>query len=183
MSLSDLANIGSFVSGIAVLISLVYLAVQVRQASKATLASMHEARAAAINTYLQPLASDPVLLDVVLRANAGDTSLNRLESWRYFYVWYPMVSGYEEQFYQHKGGTVDDAHHKSLVSVMTWRCQEPGFRAAWSIVGPSFGSEFVVFVGAIMAKVKGQPLPDFVDGWKAACENERSVAIPAMPGA
>lgn len=34
MSLSDLASLGSFVSGFAVLVSLVYLALQVRQAEK-----------------------------------------------------------------------------------------------------------------------------------------------------
>ncbi len=173
MTLSDLANIGSFISGIAVLISLVYLALQIRQASKHTLAAMHEARAAAINTYLQPLANDPVLLDVVLRGNAGDPSLDRLESWRYCYVLLAFISGYEEQFYQHRNGTVDEAHHTSFVNVMTWRCCEPGFRAAWSIVGSSYGREFVAFVNGLMANTKGQPLPDFVDLWKPACEAER----------
>jgi hypothetical protein len=175
MSLLDLANIGSFISGVAVLISLIYLALQIRQASKHTLAAMHEARAAAINTYLQPLANDPVLLDIVLRGNAGDPSLDRIESWRYFYVWTAFLSGYEEQFYQHKNGTVDDAHHKSFVNVMTWRCHEPGFRAAWSIVGSSYGPEFVAFVNGLMASVKGRSLPDFVDHWKPACEAERAI--------
>src|ERR1700743_2375528 len=97
MSLSDLANIGSFISGFAVLVSLVYLSVHIPQAPKHPLAPMHEARAAAINTYLQPLANDPVLLDIVLRGNAGDPSLDRIESWRYFYVWYPKMWGSEEQ--------------------------------------------------------------------------------------
>ena len=34
MSLTDLASLGSFVSGVTVLISLIYLALQVRQAEK-----------------------------------------------------------------------------------------------------------------------------------------------------
>src|SRR5947209_18988379 len=42
MNLSDLASIGSFVSGVAVLISLVYLATQVRQAAKATRSEIHQ---------------------------------------------------------------------------------------------------------------------------------------------
>jgi hypothetical protein len=175
MSLSDLANIGSFISGVAVLISLIYLALQIRQASHHTQAAMHGARSAAINTYIQQIANDPVLLDVVLRGNAGDPSMDRLESWRYCYVWLAVMSGYEDQFYQHKNGMVDDARHKSFVNTITWRFQEPGFRAAWSIIGASYGAEFVSFMNDIVVGTKGQSLPDFVDLWKPACEAERAV--------
>ena len=40
MSLSDLASLGSFVSGVAVLVSLIYLALQVRQPKKKGLLDM-----------------------------------------------------------------------------------------------------------------------------------------------
>ena len=46
MSLSDLASVGSFVSGIAVLVSLIYLALQVRQAEKNQRALIHQGRVA-----------------------------------------------------------------------------------------------------------------------------------------
>jgi hypothetical protein len=45
MNLSDLAAIGSLVSGIAVLVSLVYLAQQTRQNSKHTRALIQQGRA------------------------------------------------------------------------------------------------------------------------------------------
>ena len=44
MSLSDLASIGSLVSGIAVLVSLIYLAQQTWQNAKHTRALIHQAR-------------------------------------------------------------------------------------------------------------------------------------------
>jgi len=45
MSLSDLASLGSFVSGVAVLISLIYLALQVRQAEKNQRSLMQQGQA------------------------------------------------------------------------------------------------------------------------------------------
>jgi len=46
MSLSDLASLGSFVSGLAVLISLIYLAIQVQQAEQNQKAQIQQGRAA-----------------------------------------------------------------------------------------------------------------------------------------
>ena len=48
MSLSDLASIGSFISGIAVLVSLVYLSLQIRQNTKHSQALIQQGRAARI---------------------------------------------------------------------------------------------------------------------------------------
>ena len=45
MSLSDLASLGSFVSGVAVLISLIYLALQVRQTEKNQQSLMQQGQA------------------------------------------------------------------------------------------------------------------------------------------
>ena len=44
MNLSDLADIGSLINGVAVLASLIYLSVQVRHAQRTQRASMHQAR-------------------------------------------------------------------------------------------------------------------------------------------
>ena len=46
MSLSDLASLGSFVSGLAVMISLIYLAVQIRQAERNQKAMIQQGRTA-----------------------------------------------------------------------------------------------------------------------------------------
>jgi len=60
MTLSDLASIGSLVSGIAVLVSLVYLAQQTRQNSKHTRALIQQGRA--IQSADMPLGNPNALL-------------------------------------------------------------------------------------------------------------------------
>src|SRR5271166_5699196 len=56
MSLSDLASLGSFVSGVAVLVSLVYLARQVRQAERNQRALAQQMRATRTSDLLVAIA-------------------------------------------------------------------------------------------------------------------------------
>ena len=57
MSLSDLSALGSFVSGIAVLASLIYLILQVRQAERYQKASVQQGRAARLIAWSTDIAA------------------------------------------------------------------------------------------------------------------------------
>lgn len=63
MTLADLASLGSFISGVAVLVSLVYLSLQIRQNTKHSQALMQQGRAARI--------ADTALRVAELRADDG----------------------------------------------------------------------------------------------------------------
>ena len=71
MSLMDLASIGSFMSGVAVVVSLVYLALQVRQAQKNQRALMQQGRAARICDLLLRL-SEPSMASTYRKALRGE---------------------------------------------------------------------------------------------------------------
>src|SRR5215469_1826562 len=81
MSLSDLASLGSFVSGIAVLVSLIYVAVQLRQAAKHQRALMHQGYAARVSENLHWLA-EPVNAGLRARVIAGETEFTPEELYR-----------------------------------------------------------------------------------------------------
>ena len=61
MSLSDLASIGSLVSGVAVLVSLIYLSQQTRQNTKHSRALIQQGRSLGSQDYLVQQALDPSL--------------------------------------------------------------------------------------------------------------------------
>ena len=65
MSLSDLASLGSFVSGCAVLISLIYLALQVRQTERNQKISIRHSRVSR-TVELQLALADPGVADAWL---------------------------------------------------------------------------------------------------------------------
>ena len=79
MSLSDLASIGSLVSGVAVLVSLVYLSIQVRQADKNQRTLLQQGtseRGIAIVRHW----GDSHIAQAYIKTMAGDTNLSSLEA-------------------------------------------------------------------------------------------------------
>ena len=72
MSLSNLASLGSFVSGFAVLISLIYLALQVRQSERNQQIAIRHSRASRI-VELQLALADPAVA-VAWRHGTGSPS-------------------------------------------------------------------------------------------------------------
>ena len=85
MSLSDLASIGSLVSDMAVLISLIYLALQVRQAERNQRAIVQQARISRSSDQLMGLA-DPVLTRAWLQGLKGAADLSEEETFRFVIV-------------------------------------------------------------------------------------------------
>jgi hypothetical protein len=67
VSLSDLAAIGSFVSGAAVVVTLVFLILQLRQSTRATAASAMGAWLADYNNMLLRMSSDSEFADMCRR--------------------------------------------------------------------------------------------------------------------
>ena len=84
MSLPDLASIGSLVSGVAVLLSLVYLAQQTRQNSKHTMALIHQGRVEQTTGWINAVASDPSLTDILMRGGVGDVTLDDTQTSRLY---------------------------------------------------------------------------------------------------
>ena len=67
MSLSDLASIGSFVSDVAVVVSLIYLSVQVRHADRNQQAAIRQGRSTrTVDLFM--LATDPSAADAIAKA-------------------------------------------------------------------------------------------------------------------
>ena len=124
--LDALGNIGDFVGGIAVIVTLIYLAVQVRQNTRSTrLASMQSAMLAAQNIGMLP-AQDRDLARVVRVGLATPDELDddELQQFRYFLM--SMLRVHEDMFVQHRAGVVDDE---------TWMARSSSLRTIFSMPG------------------------------------------------
>jgi hypothetical protein len=85
MSLGDLASIGSFVSGIAVLVSLIYVGLQVRQAKQHQQAAIRQGRADRIVTMCFQ-GGDPSIADAIAKGYAGAEDITATQLTQYHYV-------------------------------------------------------------------------------------------------
>ena len=126
MSLSDLAALGSFISGVAIVVSLIYAAMQFRVYAKAA----HESRVIAINTDIQQFRMSLVLNPDVARIyRDGLEDLGKLESidqWRFGALMQTLIGNFA------LGIEFKDVQDPTDVeSSLRWILNRPGARSWW----------------------------------------------------
>jgi len=81
MTLSDLSSIGSFISGIGVIVSLIYLGYQTRQSTLSHRAAAYQGRMDYIRGQIASF--DPELTSLMLRVHQEDETLTDMECMRF----------------------------------------------------------------------------------------------------
>ncbi len=97
MSLTDLSALGSFISGIAVVVSLVFLSLQIRQSNQ-NQRSLMEQDSANRRIDLLLRRADPYLSGIILRAAECDPTLEPAQIMSYSMVVMAVFEGYEATF-------------------------------------------------------------------------------------
>lgn len=166
MTLTDLASIGSLISSVAVLLSLIYLAQQTRQNSKHTRALIQQGRALQSIDMPERCAENPVLAAIRLRGDEGDTSLDRVEFSQYWLMRVAIFWLWEDQFYQHKDGLLESDRFAGTVRVMESQFRTPGCRYTWKLARVGFASEFQAFMDDVMSRTQAARF-DQLASWKA----------------
>lgn len=168
MTLSDLAALGSFVSGIAVLVSLIYLSLQIRQNTLAHRATAHKVRADFVMESLHQL-GDPVLASTFVRGAAGDRTLSEAEFTQFNAYMHAWFVGMSEIHWLHQRGMLDEDAFQGSIAALRARLQSPGIRAEWSVVRPVMPEHFRVEVDRLMAEqAPAPPANRPFEQWKTA---------------
>lgn len=129
--LDALGNLGDFIGGIAVVVTLIYLAVQIRQNTRTIRTSaMQSSMLAAQNIGMIP-AQDRDLARVVRIGLTMPDELDEDEFQQFRYFLMSMLRVHEDMFVQHQAGVVDDetwiARSSSLITILSM----PGGRRIW----------------------------------------------------
>ncbi len=168
ISLSTLVNIASVISSLAVLVSLAYLALQVRQGAKIQRSKMDRGRAEQIGAWLQYIAQ-PDTAALILRGHAGDPRLDPVECHRYLWSMYPLFLHFEDSYYQHRDGMLGDDQYASILGHLRSQCSTPGFSALWQHIRVRFPAGFTGFVDSMMREtpVTSVEVTGWTDAWKS----------------
>lgn len=176
MTLADLASIASVISGGAVLISLVYLSLQTRQNTKHTMALIQQGRTNQITDRLGAMTSDLSLVDTVMRGSAGDQTMEDVQAARYVLMTYASFYNFEDQFYQHREGLLDDARNLGGIKAIAAALRNPGTRAAWTIMRDRLDPGFQKYMDEIAAATPVAPARNLGGIWKSVVAGEVSKA-------
>jgi hypothetical protein len=169
MTLSDLASLGSFVSGLAVLASLLYLAVQLRQARKHQQSLMRQGQTGRLLDLYMQIAGNEELATIFDKGrdvpNAAE--LSSTEYLRLAFVYRAFTLSREESYLQYKAGLLDEATLESLKAATRRLLSVRGARAHWKINRDNFSTDYAAWMDELLASTGVSASSEF-ERWKAA---------------
>ena len=168
ITLADVATIAGIVSSAALTISLVYVALQVRQAEKNQRGLMQQGRANRLDAVLLNMA-EPQLAAVWLKGSQKPADLSALELEQFLHIARAAFLSGEDSFLQHKAGLLDETAFRSYsAGVRGQLTGSLGMRAAWRLLAHQFGPEFVAFMEEHLAHASVHGAPNRPEQWSAA---------------
>ena len=157
MDLTQLANLGEFIGGLAVLVTLVYLAVQVRQTKEMT--RMESARSTSkdyTSLLLQMMVPENMEL---LRRGFDDFESMEPNDQARLHVWFSaMFMAAQTTFAQSKLGVAEEGMTRTVEGFNAAAIRSPGLAAWWADARVLFPDDFVRHLDDAADAQAGAPL-------------------------
>lgn len=146
-----LGNIGEFVAAIAVVATLVYLAIEVRQHSQSTRAATYSEVTRGWTNYLQELSLED--LEILITLSTNHSELSHPQFLRAYYLNRVIFRRMENDFYQYQAGTFDEATWQAYVkSFEIDTFAGVGARVMWKMQSAFLNPTFVKFMDEIVER-------------------------------
>jgi hypothetical protein len=145
MNWDALGAVGEIVGAFGVVVSLLYLASQIRaQNRESRVASVHEiieAFRGAITSF-----QDPQRAEVYTTALDGFSELKPAQRLQFISMVQGMLRVWEEAFYQHREDRLDDRTWKAMLAQYRDLMAADGFQKVWALRKHAYSEEFRDFV-------------------------------------
>jgi hypothetical protein len=123
---------------VAVVLSLVYLAIQIRQNTAQMESSERASRGAAyqglissMQSQLQPAAQHADLSEIIRRGLANSRDLDEAERFRFNWLMGGQINCYENAHYQYQHGVVSEERWQRMLSELNYFVSAPGYADWW----------------------------------------------------
>ena len=130
MGIQELGSIGEFIASIGVLITLIFLAFQMRQNTNALKLNTAGSVTEELQQVFSLLASTPELAEIFVTA-AREPTLQGAERVRFNTFIHNLVRVYENAFLQWRAGVIDPAHWEGMARMMIDVTSMAAFQTYW----------------------------------------------------
>ena len=148
MTFEELGGLGEFVGALAVLASLIYVARQIHQNTKATRLATFQAGFDASQSIFDAAARDAELARILRIGLADPSKLTEDEYARLFWWVFLALRLAENGFFQHQAGAVDDDTWKARSRGYENLLASPTVNAIWKTLSPTFRGDFQDWVSS-----------------------------------
>jgi len=134
MNWSAIGAIGEIIGAVAVVVSLVYLAVQIRQSSAVTKSMAIQNWASTSALEKSAVFSDPEFAALVVRGYADYDSLNGIDQRRFRNFYIQTMNSFELLFFQLQNGTIDAMFFEGKKGSYLQLFKHPGAHKLWDLL-------------------------------------------------
>jgi hypothetical protein len=149
MTLSDLSNLGSFVSAIGVVASLIFVGMQLKQNTRAVRATASQAHIANWQGMLTPIIEHAEVAGIWRRGLSGMTNLTDDERVRFIIMVGGVFRYIEVARLQWLHGQLEQTHWIILSRTHTEIANQPGVRDYWAIRRSWYAADFQAWYDAL----------------------------------
>jgi len=158
MNWEALGAIGEIVGAVAVVLTLGYLAVQIRQNTRAVRAASFQTIDQSRSDFLSTIL-DPEVLDVYLRGMRDRSTLPEIERAKFDILMNKLFTGLENQLYQYEHGNSEEEVLECLRGVTRWYFRHPGVKQWWEVKVAPYTETFTRFVENEAASIEASRPP------------------------
>ncbi len=175
MSIPELASIISIISGIAVLFSLVFLALQIRQANRNQKSLMQQGRTNRTVEIMLRM-TDRHVGQTIEVAHTNCATMNPAQIWCFYGFAGAMFWTYEDSFLQLQANAIDAASWQSDETTLRRLLAFPAYRVAWKMARDSMGPKFRDYIDFVVRDVERDGSESLSDLWITFATEEMAAA-------
>ena len=157
MKLKEYALIAEVIGGVAVLIGLVFVGMELRQNTLMQRVTATQALSVNYENAVDALGRDSETACIYVRGIKGLDYLNGIERYRFFVLWFHVLRAGEQLHYYSLEGMVDDRIWRGYERQLEEIFRYPGVQQYWEIRKAWYSDEFQYFVKNLIA---GAPAAD-----------------------
>ncbi len=150
MNLEAMGNLGETIGGVAVVVSLVYLGIQMKHNTMSVRSATYQSIVAAAAACNVTLTQSPDLARIFRIGCDDPEALGEDERVRFWFLCSQFLDIYENLFLQHRNGTVDDDYWLPRAHSYMELFKSPGFLRNWEERREDYAVPFREFVDSML---------------------------------
>jgi hypothetical protein len=152
LDLETLGNLGEFLSGIVVIASLAYLAVQVRHNTRSLRTENYARALERISAIQSRLSQDSEFNERFSKGLIDLSQLSRNERVQFTWCLYELFGGQEFLFHQSQAGAIPEEVWERWSETMVWWLSFPGVRTWWHARPTPFSASFTAYIETLLER-------------------------------
>ena len=156
-----LGNIGDFIGGFGVVVTVIYLAYQIRQNTLSTRVASHHSVVADISKWTLQIGLNPEATRIYRDGLVDLEKMSTEEQLQFSMLMGSLVRHYENIHFQHRSGAIDQGVWDGWSSRIRGNFRYAGARQWWVSQKSAFSAEFQAFIDGISAEDPITPISGF----------------------